>query len=355
MKRLRNMAIFMIVFTGIVFASLSIIYKVNLEPVDKTNDELIEVVVSKGMNDKAVGKLLEEKNLIRSSNFFSLYLKLFDRGNFKASTYKLSKSMDLDTIIGMLEKGNELNHKEVRITFKEGINFRKVAKLISDNTNNSEEDVYKVLEDKEYIDSLIDKYWFITEDINNKDIYYSLEGYLYPDTYNFYEDSSVKEIFNKLLDKMKDVIEPYKSDIRSSKYSVHEILTLASIAEKEVENSKDRKDVVSVFINRLNKNMSLGSDITTRYGIKLDDGRPMTKAEYDDVNPYNTRRLDFIGLPAGPICMISKNSLEAAISPNETNYLYFISNIETKETFFFANYSDFSKKKSELASINNGY
>ena len=349
------MAIFMILFIGIVFTALSLTYRVNLEPVDKSSEELIEVTIPTGMNAKQVGKLLEEKGLIRNSGFFTLYLKLFNKGNFKASTYELSKSMDLETIVDLLEKGNDLNHKEVRITFKEGINFRKLAKLIADNTSNTEEDVYDVLKDEEYIDSLIDNYWFITVDIKDKNIYYSLEGYLYPDTYNFYEDSSAKDIINKLLDKMKEVLEPYKNDIRNSKYSVHEILTLASIAEKEVEKTSDRKDVVSVFINRLNKKMSLGSDITTRYGIKLDDGRPLTKAEYDDVNPYNTRRIDFIGLPAGPISMVSKASIEAAINPNETNYLYFISNIETKETFFFENYNDFSKKKSELASINNGY
>ena len=101
--------------------------------------------------------------------------------------------------------------------------------------------------------------------------------------------------------------------------------------------------------------MNLGSDVTTRYGIKLDEGRPMTAAEYADEDPYNTRRQDFLGLPVGPICMVTKSSIEAAVKPNETDYLYFISNIQTKETFFYEKEKDFFAKKNELASVNQGY
>ena len=135
----------------------------------------------------------------------------------------------------------------------------------------------------------------------------------------------------------------------------HDILTLASIAEEEVSLDKDRSNVVSVFLNRIAKNMNLGSDITARYGIKLDDKRPLTVSEYNDNNPYNTRVQSFLGLPAGPIAMVSKTSIEAAMKPAQTNYLYFISNIQTKETFFFEKSSEFEAKKKELSSVNEGY
>ena len=154
---------------------------------------------------------------------------------------------------------------------------------------------------------------------------------------------------------MQVVLDPFKENILNSNYSIHELLTLASIAEKEVSNPTDRSKVVSVFINRLNKNMSLGSDITARYGIKLDDTRALTKSEYNDNNPYNTRLTTKLGLPVGPISMVEKSSIEASIKPETTNYLYFISNIKTKETFFFENSKDFENKKNELKKVNGGY
>ena len=101
--------------------------------------------------------------------------------------------------------------------------------------------------------------------------------------------------------------------------------------------------------------MSLGSDITARYGVKLDDSRVLKKSEYNDNNPYNTRLTSKLGLPVGPICMPAISSIEASIKPDSTNYLYFLSNIKTKETFFFENPRDFEQKKAELKNVNGGY
>ena len=235
--------------------------------------------------------------------------------------------------------------------------MREIARVFENNTVNTYDDVMNLIKDKDYLNELIDEYWFITDDILDKDIYYSLEGYLYPETYRFdSEEVSVKEIFSKLIKQMGSVLEPFKEDVENSEFSVHELLTLASIAELEVNLDKDRKDVVKVFMNRLDKKMSLGSDITTRYSIKLDDTRPLYKSEYNKVNAYNTRSNSMAGkLPAGPIGMISKESLEASVYPSEIDALYFISNIQTNETFFYKKYSDFEKKKNELAKVNGGY
>ena len=102
--------------------------------------------------------------------------------------------------------------------------------------------------------------------------------------------------------------------------------------------------------------MSWGSDITTRYSIKLDDTRALTKSEYDTINEYNTRGTHLAGkMPAGPICTITIDTIKAAINPEETEYLYFISRIKTGETFFYKYSSDFEKKKAELSKENNGY
>ena len=97
------------------------------------------------------------------------------------------------------------------------------------------------------------------------------------------------------------------------------------------------------------------TDICKKYGLKLDDTRSLTKSEYASSNPYNTRNSNMTSIPASPISTISKSSIEASINPDNTNYLFFISNIETDETFFFEKSKDFENKKKELQSVNKGY
>ena len=183
---------------------------------------------------------------------------------------------------------------------------------------------------------MIEKYWFITDEIKNGDIYYSLEGYLFPDTYAIAnEDATVQEIFEKMLDKMEDVLNEYKDEIEKSNYSAHEILTLASIIELESTHPEDRKDVASVLYNRINQNISLGSDVTTYYSVGINIGdRDLYKAEINAENPYNTRGPNMEGkLPVGPIASVSKQSIEAAIEPNSTEYLFFVADKNGKVYF----------------------
>lgn len=335
------------------------LYSFYIKSVSNVKKNVI-VTIDKGMTNRDIGNVLETNGLIKSKDFFVIYLKINNVNGLKAGTYKLSPNMNLKDIVSNLKDGNIYTDDTIRITFKEGINFRGIARVIEKNTNNSYDDVLNILNNKDYLKSLIEDYWFITDDILNQEIYYPLEGYLFPDTYEFKnKDVTVEEIFKKLLDQMNIVLEPYKTIVESDKYSIHELLTLASIAEKEVTNTTNnpdnRKKVISVFINRLNRNMSLGSDVTTRYGIKLDDDRPLTKSEYATINSYNTRNVNMKKMPVSPICMVSKDSIEASINRIDTNYLYFIANIKTSETFFFETSREFEAKKSELSKVNGGY
>ena len=205
--------------------------------------------------------------------------------------------------------------------------MRWIAKTISDNTNNTESDVYNLLKDENYIDSLIDKYWFLSDDIKNKNIYYSLEGYLYPDTYTFEnEDVDVKTILETMLDVMDSQLEAYKSEIKNNKYSVHELLSLASVVELEALNEEDRAAVAGVFYNRLKNNMALQSDVTTYYAVQVDMGeRDLTNSDLNTKNPYNTRASNMAGkLPVGPICSVSISSIKAVIEPENSKYLFFV-------------------------------
>ena len=159
---------------------------------------------------------------------------------------------------------------------------------------------------------------------------------MFPDTYALKnKDASVEEIFEKMLDKMEEVLEEYKKEIQDSDYSAHEILTIASIIEMESVHTEDRKDVSSVIYNRLDRNMAIQSDVTTYYAFKIDMGeRDLYQRELDTYNPYNTRGPRMQGkLPVGPISSVSKSSIEAAINPNKTNYLFFVADKNGKVYF----------------------
>lgn len=347
MRIFRNMALAMLILTSALIIFVCSYFNYQIGPVSKNNTLKTVVIEKGGISD--IANTLKENNLIKDETMFKVYVKLTGKTNLKASTYELSENMGVKKIVEILESGNDYNPDEVKITFKEGINMREITSLISENTNNSEEDVYDLLKDDEYLDELIDSYWFITDDIKDSKIYYSLEGYLYPDTYIFMnKDVSVKEIFKKMLDEMNDKLTPYKEKINSSDLSIHEILTLSSIVELEGASSSDRNGVAGVFYNRLNSNMTLGSDVTTYYGIKLDmSERDLTKAELNDCNNYNTRCSTFKSLPVSPICIASIESIEAVLEPTEHDYYYFVAD-KNKKTYFTKTYEEHLDMVSKL-------
>ncbi len=350
MKKFRNIALIILVLVFITVITLGIVYKVNLKPVDKSDDTLIEVVIPEKSSAKKIGEILKENDLIRSSTFFNIYVRLFNAGPFKASKYSLSRSMDFKTIIDKLEKGNSYDEEQISIMFKPGINIMDVATVIEKNTNNSYDDVIKLVNDEEYIDELIETYWFITDDIKNEDIYFKIEGYLAPDTY-FYSgrNVSVKEIFARMLKQTDTILSKYKDLIEEKNLSVHDVLTMASVLEKEGK-TKDFKNISSVFYNRINIGMKLESCATAIYGAKekFEDNRVITYELMRVVNPYNTYIIST--LPVGPISLVSEEAIEAALNPNETNYLFFLSDNEGK-TYFFETAKEHSAKKNELISV----
>lgn len=300
-------------------------YKNKLGPVSSSSEK-IEFIVEEGDNYYTIANKLEKQGLIKSSDIYKIYLKLNPQSNkLNVGIYYLSPNMGVSKIIKTLSSGDS-ESTDIKITFKEGKNMRYIAKTIADNTENSEDDVYNLLKDQNYLNELITNYWFIDKSILNTNIYYSLEGYLYPNTYNFKDKKvSVKDIFKVMLDETNKQIEPYKTDIINSKYSFHQIATIASIVEIEA-GEKYRTDVAGVFFNRLALNMPLGSDVTTYYAAKVDMGeRDLYTSELNDVNSYNTRVQASAGkLPVGPICNPSISSIVATLKPSNNKYYYFV-------------------------------
>lgn len=301
-------------------------------PVSNDKKE-VSIVIENGSTISDIATLLKKEGLIKNENFFKLYVKLKKVSNVYAAKYYFSPSMNLDEIINTLNEGG-YNENEISITFKEGINMRGIAKLIKENTSNSEDDVYKKLKDEKYLNSAIEKYWFLTDDIKNSKIYYSLEGYLFPDTYRFNsKDVTVEEIFNKMLDQMEKELNKYKKQIENSKYSVHELITLASITQSEGYNEDDFKNIASVFYNRLKTGMALGSCVTSYYGVKKDMTDELLQKDIDASNPYNTRGNNPVKMPIGPISMPGAKALDATLDPIETSYYFFVSDKNNKLYF----------------------
>ena len=298
------------------------------------NKELKEVTINEG-SIESVAKTLKKEHLIRNVTMFKVYVRLSGKTNLKAGIYELSENMGTKKIIDKLLDGSKINPDQISITFKEGINVRDFARIVSDKTNNNYDDIISTISDPTYIDSLINKYWFLTNDIKNKDIYYPLEGYLYPDTYLFNsKEVKIADIITKVLDENDNKLSKYKKEIESSKYSIHEIMTLSSVVELEVANPNDRKEVAGVFLNRLSSSgYSLGSDASSYYGAKIDDWRntPLTYKELNDCsNKYNTRCTTKVGLPVGPICNPSIESIDAVLNPSTHNYYYFVNDCSGK-------------------------
>lgn len=337
--------IFLVIFIIILIGVLS--YNFLLSPVSSKNDK-ITFEVEKGSSVYSVGKKLEKNGLIRNYIAYKIYVKLNDVSKYKAGIYKLNKNYSTKKIVALLSS-DSYEKSGIKITFKEGKTIRQVAKEIAKNTSISEEEFYAKLSDVAYIDTLINEYWFLSDEIKNENIYYSLEGYLFPDTYVFNKNTTVEEIIKIMLEQSNKVFLKYKSLIDSSNYSMHEIATLASIVEKEGIYVADRKMIAGVFYNRLNSKMSLGSDVTTYYAFKVDLGdRDLTTKEINTYNPYNTRGPQMSGkLPIGPISNFSESSLEAVLTPTNNEYYYFVAD-KSGKTHFTKTYEEHNRIISKL-------
>ena len=216
--------------------------------------------------DKAA-KLLKEKGAIKDENIFNLYTKITGKSSFKQGRYKFNTENDVKTIVEKLVKG-DVNKEEIKLQLLEGKTMTDLAEVVEKVTVNTKEQFLNKMKDKEYIKKLSEKFWFIDYDtVTNKDIYYPLEGYLFPDTYIFdNKEVGIETIIDTMLKHTEKKLVDYKNITDKKKLTIHEVLTLASIIELEAGTSKtkseeknltDREIVAKIFMNRINKKMSL--------------------------------------------------------------------------------------------------
>lgn len=320
-------------------------YFINLGPVSNSKEPVI-VTIAQGSSVKKVGQVLKDKSLIKNKSVFVLYYK-FNNLKIQAGTYNFSPSEGVSKI------ANKLNKGEVFDTVKwlkliEGKSLKKYAEQYAKVLEINEQEIIKRLANQKFLNELIEKYWFLNTDILKKGIFFPLEGYLFPDSYQVYYNATPEDIVKKQLNNLEKKLAPYKDKIINENLNVHTILTAASLIEKEANTKEDRYLVSSVIVNRIKAGISLGLDVTTYYAEQVEMGsvKDLTKVQYNASNDYNTRNVNMKGYPIGPICNPSLVSIEAALFPKETDYMYFFAEKSGKVHFSktFAEHQAISQK-----------
>lgn len=287
-----------------------------------TSDESQEVYVTIQNGETATNVLytLHREGLLKNIFCGRVYLKLNEVGNLQANSYILNKNMSLKEIFAVMTNPTDEYILQTKVQIIEGETISSIAKTIAAVTKRDENDVLNQINDKEFLNQLIDEYWFITEDILKEGINQPLEGYLYPETYLFNTNVTTEEIIRTTLDMMDKKLTPFKDSIEKMGWSVHQFLTFAAIVEREALFDEDRPKIAGVLMNRLDINMPLQVDCTVNYAWDR-TGVDVTYSHLEIDSPYNTYK--YKGLPIGPISTVSEITISACAEYEENDYLYF--------------------------------
>ncbi len=316
-----------ILFIGIVTLSGYFYIKSALEPVNPNATTEIEVEIPMGSNLSSIANTLQEKGIIKDARIFKYYTKFKNESQFQAGNYTMNQSMTLDEIIESLKTGKVYREPLFTLTIPEGLTLEQIANIIEKNTDYTADEFLSKVTDEKFIQNMIGTYpETITEEVLEGNIRYALEGYLYPATYSFYEEKpSLEGIVTTMISQTEEVMKGYSALLQERQLTVHELLTFASLLEEEATAQTDRETIASVFYNRLNIDMPLQTDPTVLYAL----GSHKDQVLYEDLevdSPYNTYVI--YGLPPGPIANAGKTSIEAALNPTDTEYLYFLADKE---------------------------
>ena len=266
------------------------------------------VVIPDGSTFQYVAALLERERLIKSRSAFVLFGK-FQSADRKvhAGEYELNPGMTPAEILSKLLNGQVLLHP---LIIPEGLTITQIADLVSQQRPTDRAEFLRLAKDREFIVSLGIK----AE---------TLEGYLYPNTYKFPREVKAREVLVAMVEQLKQVVGPdLLARMQELKMTMHEVLTLASVIEKETGSGGERPEISAVFHNRLKKHIPLQSDPTVIYGLPAFDGN-LHKKDLSSPSPYNTYRVQ--GLPPGPIANPGIQAIRAALYPSDSRSLYFVS------------------------------
>ena len=308
----------------------------SLQPLDPDDTEKVTIVIPSGSSNKAIGEILEDENIIKSGMIFNYYTKFNNLTGFQAGTYHFSPNMTLEAISEQLQKGEGSVTSDAKVTIPEGFDVDQIGDALAEATNISKDDFLALMESDEFFEKMKETYPELLASAGDaQGVRYRLEGYLFPATYDYYTGNTLEEVVTQMVDKSNSVLSKYFDQIAQKEMTVQEVLTLASLVEKEGSKLEDRKNIAQVFFNRLAIDMPLQSDISILYAL----GEHKELVTYEDTqvdSPYNL--YVHTGYGPGPFNNPSEAAIQAVLDPTPNNYYYFVADIQTQEVYFAETY-----------------
>ena len=330
-----------------------------LQPIDPSSKQYVKVQIPEGANSQEIGSILEKSGLIKHGLLFTAYVKYKNYSDLKSGYYNLQKSMSTEDLIKALQKGGTPEPQEVvyaNLTIPEGFTLEQIAQTVAQLQGDFKEPLtaeafMAKVQDENFIAQEVAKYPKLLESLPAKDsgVRYRLEGYLFPATYTIKESTTIESLIDEMLATMDKNLSPHYATIKEKNLTVNELLTIASLVEKEGAKTEDRKLIAGVFYNRLNLGIPLQSNIAILYAEgKL--GQKISLA--DDVaidtaidSPYNVYKN--IGLMPGPVDSPSLDAIESSINQTKSDNLFFVANVQDGKVYFAATKEEHDKNVEE--------
>ena len=317
-----------------------------LQPVDPSSKQYMTVQIPDGSNAQEIGSTLEKSGVIKNGLVFTLYVKYKNYNELKSGYYNLQKSMSVEDVIKELQKGGTPEPQEVtlaNLTIPEGYTLEQIAQTVGQLQGDFKEPLtaeafLAKVQDETFIAQEVAKYPNLLESLPAKDsgVRYRLEGYLFPATYTIKESTTVESLIDSMLAAMDKNLSSHYAAIKEKNLTVNELLTIASLVEKEGAKTEDRKLIAGIFYNRLNLGMPLQSNIAILYAegklgqnISLSDDAAIDTSINSPYNVYTK-----VGLMPGPVDSPSLDAIESSINQTKSEYLYFVANVQDGKVYY---------------------
>lgn len=323
----------------------------SLQPYNANSKEDIVVKIPIGSSSKQIAKTLEKDKVIKSATVFNFYIKAQNYTDFQAGYYTFKQSMDMNHVVKQLQKGGSAEPTGTAsntVLVREGVTIDQIGDQIQKSTKFKKKDFLKLMKDESYLKELQKKYpQLLDSSMAKKNVRYHLEGYLFPATYGLYKGETLKELVNQMVEKDNEIMKPYFETIKEKGLTVQQVLTLASLIEREGVTEKDRKKISGVFFNRIAIDMPIQSDISVMYALNTHKTH-LTNKDVKVDSPYNLYKNS--GYGPGPFNTPSVQAIEATLNPSDRdeNYLYFVADLKTGKVYYSHTLAEHEKKSVAL-------
>ena len=352
----------LLIFLGLISAGAYFGYQYvqsSLQPVDASSKQYVTVQIPEGANVQTIGSTLEKSGLIKHGVIFAFYAKYKNYSDLKSGYYNLQKSMSTEDIIHELQKGGTAEAQEpalANLTIPEGYTIDQIAQAVGQLQGDFKEpltaDAFLAkVQDDNFISQEVTKYPSLLESLPTKEsgVRYRLEGFLFPATYSIKESTTIESLIDEMLAAMDKTLAPHYSTIKSKNLTVNELLTIASLVEKEGAKTEDRKLIAGVFYNRLNLGMPLQSNIAILYAqgklgqkISLADDAGIDTSINSPYNVYTN-----LGLMPGPVDSPSLDAIESSINQTKSENLYFVADVTDGKVYYASNKEEHDRNVAE--------